>query len=213
MKSKIKIAIVDDHQIVIDGLKLLLAKEKELEIVFDTNNGMALLNYLDTNTIDILLTDIMMPTLSGYELAILVSNKNPEIKIIALSMNGEGETISNMIADANIKGYILKTANKMQLVYAINKVAAGGQCFSDEIISELNKFDNMVKVQQEVLLTGREMDIVQLMAQSFTNKLIAQTLFISERTVETHRKNIFRKTSTHTVVSLLDFLRKLKLID
>ncbi len=210
---RIKVAIVDDHPIVIDGLKLLLSKEEFLDIVFTTTDGFELLNYIETNSVDILLTDIVMPNMSGLELGILVRKKNAAIHIIALSMNGEGAIISDMINQANIKGYLLKTSNREQLVNAIVTVANGGNSFDDEVLLELTNFDNINIEKQQIHLTAREIEIIKLIAMASNNKQIAQLLFISERTVETHRKNIFRKTNTHSVVSLLEYIRKLKIIE
>ena len=213
MREKIKIAIVDDHQIVIDGLKLLLGTEDNFDIVLESTDSLLLLENLENKSIDILLTDIMMPTMSGYELSLMVKKKYPAIKIIALSMNGEGALIHKMIEEADIKGYLLKTSNKKQLVDAIEKVANGGQAFDDDIIEELEKFSHIKHEQEQIHLTAREIELIHYIAKDYTNKLIAQELFISERTVETHRKNIFRKTNTHSVVSLLEFVRKLKILE
>lgn len=213
MIEKIKIAIVDDHQIVIDGLKLLLGTENNFDIVLESTDSLLLLENLENKSIDILLTDIMMPTMSGYELSLMVKKKYPAIKIIALSMNGEGSIIHKMIEEADIKGYLLKTSNKKQLVDAIEKVANGGQAFDDEIIEELEKFSHIKQEQEQIHLTAREIELIHYIAKDYTNKQIAQELFISERTVETHRKNIFRKTNTHSVVSLLEFVRKLKILE
>jgi two-component system, NarL family, nitrate/nitrite response regulator NarL len=210
--GKIKIGIVDDHQIVIDGLKLLLSSEENFEIVIECIDSIQLLEILQNTKIDILLTDIIMPSLNGYELSKLVRQKFPEIKIIALSMNGDGALIYKMIEDAQISGYLLKTTNKKNLISAIDKVYQGGQSFDDEIIFELDKYSSIKKKQEQIHLTARELEIISCIANDLSNKQIASELFISERTVETHRKNILRKTNTHSVVSLLDFLRKMKII-
>ena len=128
-------------------------------------------------------------------------------------MNGDGSIIHKMIEDADIKGYLLKTSNKQILIEAIQKVANDGQYFPDEILDELDKFSSIKKEQEQIHLTVREIEIIKFIAKDFSNKQIAQDLFISERTVETHRKNILRKTDTHSVVSLLELVRKLKIID
>jgi two-component system, NarL family, nitrate/nitrite response regulator NarL len=208
----IKIAILDDHQIVIDGLKLLLSSEANFEIVLEDTDAMMMLGKLANTAIDILLTDIMMPSLNGYELSVMVKTQFPEIRIIALSMNGEGSLINKMIGDADIKGYLLKTSNKQVLVDAIQQVANGGLCFPDEILNELTRFESLKKEEEELHLTARELEIIQYIAKDFSNKEIATTLYISERTVETHRKNIFRKTNTHSAVSLIELVRKYNLI-
>jgi two-component system, NarL family, nitrate/nitrite response regulator NarL len=210
--NKIRIAILDDHQIVIDGLKLLLSKEAQFDIVMEHTNGMNLLQDLNNIVIDVLLTDMMMPSMNGYEVSIIVCKKFPDVKIIALSMNGEGALVHKMIEEADIKGYLLKTSNKQVLVNAIDKVAQGGISFPDEILHELENFKVLKKEQEEFHLTARELEIVKYIANDFSNKQIAQALFISERTVETHRKNIFRKTETHSAIGLVELVRKYNLI-
>ncbi len=208
----IKIAIVDDHQIVIDGLKLLLKDKKNFEIVLENTNGLKMLEDIKTVEVDVLLTDVMMPVIDGYELSLLVRESNPTIKIVALSMNSDGVFVDKMIAKASINGYLLKTINKDELIQAIESIAAGMDYFSEDIVKELHQFEKLKKENLQIHLTAREIEIIQCIAQNFTNKDIATKLFISERTVETHRKNIFRKTNTHTAISLLEFVKKQKII-
>lgn len=212
MQEKINIAIVDDHQIVIDGITSLLEGRHNIHIAATSNSGIEMLQILKEIKIDILLTDIMMPAMNGQELAQQVKAQFPAIKILALSMSGQGFTVNKMIEDAEIAGYILKNIGKQELIHAIEKIANGGIYFSEEVLNELQHFSTMQKENEDVKLTSREIDIIKLIEKECSNKDIANQLFISERTVETHRKNIFRKTGTGSVVGLIKYAYEHKLI-
>ncbi|MGQ0739583.1 MAG: LuxR C-terminal-related transcriptional regulator, partial [Bacteroidota bacterium] len=160
----------------------------------------------------ILLTDVMMPKLPGNQLAKQVREKYPNVKILALSMSGQGDLVNEMIEDADIAGYVLKNIGKQELVKALEKIAGGGIYFSEEVLDELQRSSNRKKQKEEAHLTGREVQIIRLIEKEYNNKQIAETLFISERTVETHRKNIFRKTSTNSVIGLVKYAYEHKLI-
>lgn len=208
----IRIAILDDHQIVIDGLRLLLENHSHFEIVGQFNRGQELLDALAVLKADIVITDILMPEMDGLEVAMRLKDQFPEIKVIALSMNGEGPLAEKMIEQAEVAGYVLKTTNKSELTEAIESVYAGDTFYAKEILDELNSFRKIKQENESINLTIREIEIIQCIASDLTNKQIADQLFISERTVETHRKNIFRKTNIHSAVGLVEFARKRKLI-
>ena len=210
--AKIRLALVDDHQIVIDGLQSLLLGMPQFEFVFATTHPEQVPELLQQHPTDILLTDVMMPGMSGVDLARLVKKKFPEIKILALSMNGDGDQVSAMIADADISGYVLKNVGKNELVDALCSIANGGIYFSDEVLQAIEKTDHRKKQYEEAHLTAREIEIIRLIEKEYNNKQIAEALFISERTVETHRKNIFRKTGTNSVIGLIKYAYEHKLI-
>lgn len=207
-----KLAIVDDHQIVIDGLRSLLKGHQHYEIILESNHPERLMEELRKQQPDILLTDVMMPTLSGVELARQVKKEFPGIKIIALSMNGEGSLVNQMIEESDISGYLLKNIGQTEFLKALDKVAAGGIYFSDEVLQEMLKASERKKETEENHLTNREIEIVRLIEKEYSNKQIAEELFLSERTVETHRKNIFRKTKTNSVIGLIKYAYEHKLI-
>lgn len=211
-ETKIRIAIVDDHQIVIDGIQALLTPYENFEVVLSTTSSIQVLSLLQHTDVDVLLTDIMMPEMDGQALAKKVREQFTSIKIIALSMSGQGNVVSEMINDADINGYVLKNIGKVELATAINKVANGGIYFSDEVLKELQQYTAIKKENVAVNITTRELEIIQLIAKDFSNKKIADHLFISERTVETHRKNIFRKTNTNTVIGLLKYANDHRLL-
>lgn len=210
---KITLALVDDHQIVIDGLTSLLKGHEKFNFAFATTNSGEVVDKMADTQVDVLLTDVMMPKLPGNQLAKQVKEKYPEVKILALSMSGQGDMVNEMINDADISGYVLKNIGKQELVNALEKIANGGIYFSEEVIDELQRASNRRKQKEEAHLTSREVEIIQLIEKEFNNKQIAETLFISERTVETHRKNIFRKTNTNSVIGLVKYAYEHKLIE
>lgn len=211
-KDKISVGLVDDHQIVIDGLTSLLKGDERFVFGFATTEPRDVPALLEKAPVDILLTDVMMPHLQGNELAKLVRKKFPQIRILALSMSGQGDLVNEMINDADISGYVLKNIGKQELIEALEKIAAGGIYFSEEVIEELQRAGKRKKENLEAHLTDREIEIIRLIEKEFNNKQISEALFISERTVETHRKNIFRKTNTNTVIGLVKYAYEHRLI-
>ena len=210
--AKTRLGIVDDHQIVIDGLKSLLQGHNQFEVLVECTQPLRMIELIGRNFIDILLTDVMMPGMNGAELAKEVHLEFPEIKILALSMSGQGDLVNRMIEDADISGYVLKNIGKQELVKALEKISAGGIYFSDEVLEEMTRASERKKENEEVNLTAREIEIIRLIEKELSNKHIAEKLFLSERTVETHRKNIFRKTNTASVIGLVKYAYEHKLI-
>ncbi|MCX8020622.1 MAG: response regulator transcription factor [Chitinophagaceae bacterium] len=210
--NKIHLGIVDDHQIVIDGLMALLRGEDDFVLAFATTRPKEVISLIEQNPIHILLTDVMMPEISGKELAVMIRQKFPEVKIMALSMSGQGDLINELIEKAEISGYVLKNIGRQELLNGLKKIAAGGIFFSDEVVEEMQRDARQKKQIHEVKLTEREIEIIRLIEKEYSNRQIADTLFISERTVETHRKNIFRKTNTNNVIGLIKYAYEHRLI-
>ena len=210
--SKIRLPIIHDHQIVIDGLHSLLKGHPRYEIVLESTHPEQIVEQLRKTEVDILLTDVMMPVMSGVELAKLVRQEFPSIKIITLSMNGEGSLVNQMIEESDISGYLLKNIGQSEFIKALDKISEGGIYFSDEVLQEMLKASERKKESEETHLTNREIEIVRLIEKEYSNKKIAETLFLSERTVETHRKNIFRKTGTNSVIGLIKYAYEHKMI-
>ncbi len=208
---KISLAIVDDHQIVIDGLKSMLHGYHDFEVVAECNEPLQMLEKLKQQQVDLLLTDVMMPVMNGAQLAKEVRRQYPDIKILALSMSGQGDLVNQMIDDADISGYVLKNIGRQEFIAALEKISAGGVYFSSEVLNEMAKASELKKENVQVNLTGREVEIIKLIEKEYSNKLIADSLFLSERTVETHRKNIFRKTRTNSVLGLIKYAYEHKL--
>lgn len=201
--------IVDDHQMVVDGLISLLNNEDKYSIVGFSNQPKEVMRQLEELKVHILLTDINMPEMTGVELTRLVKKKFPHVKVLALSMFGERQVIKEMI-DAGVSGYILKNTGKRELIEALDKLVIGETFFGSEVTDELMK--SFKNADHNSHLTNREIEIIRLIENEHSNKQIADMLFISERTVETHRKNIFRKTNTQSIVGLLKYAYEHKII-
>lgn len=209
MNTTKKIFIVDDHQMVIDGLKLLIGNDSGFKIIGESNDPAKVSDMLANMQVDILLTDISMPGMSGVELTRIINKQYPDIKILALSMFGDANVVTEMI-DAGISGFILKNTGRQELMEALEKVAAGQHYYAPDITHQLVK--SLKENKEGNHLTDREVEIIRMIEKEFSNKQIADMLFISERTIETHRKNIFRKTNTQTVVGLLKYAYERKII-
>ena len=210
--EKITLALVDDHRIVIDGLISMLKGHDTFQFAFATTDPREVIDKLREQPVDVLLTDVMMPGINGTMLAKNVRESFPDIKILALSMSGEGDVINEMINDADISGYVLKNIGKQELIRAIEKIAGGNVYFSEEVIEELKRTSMRRKQNEDAHLTDREVEIIRLIEKEYNNRQIAEALFISERTVETHRKNIFRKTNTNSVIGLVKYAYEHKLV-
>lgn len=212
MNHRIKIVIADDHQMLIDGIKSLLKEVENIAIVGSANNGNDALILIEQHSPDILLSDINMPGMGGLELARILKQKHKAVKIISLSMYSDAVVVRDML-QAGVSGYVLKNTGKEELVDAINKVYVGGVYYSLEISEMMMRNISIKKEEGATTLTAREIEIVKLIGLEMTNAQIGEKLFISERTVETHRKNIFRKTNTKTVIGLLKYAYEHKLLD
>ncbi len=208
-----KIVLVDDHQMLIDGLVAILSNYKEIDIVKTYTNGNKLLEDIGTVQPEIVLTDISMPDIDGYELTKKIKQHCQNIHVIALSMSGNIADINKML-DVGISGYVLKNVGNQELIEAIRKVAQGKMHFSDDVTEEMvkNKHSQPAKDEEQPKFTERELEILKLIVQEFNNAEIADKLFISERTVETHRKNMIRKFNTKTIVGLIKYAMDYKLI-
>jgi two-component system nitrate/nitrite response regulator NarL len=204
--------LLDDHQIVIDGLKLLLKEKSNLAIVAESTSAQTMLRLLDECEVDVLITDIMMPEMDGYELSMTVKKKYPQIKILALSMSEEGGMIAKMIEEAKVDGYIQKASGKQELINAITSIINGTPYFSPQVQEQYEAYKKIKIQNKDLNLTNRELQIIECIIQHLSNKDIANKLFISERTVETHRKNIYRKTNTKGVATLVQFVKTYKLL-
>ena len=208
----VKIAVIDDHQIVIDGVKALLQDSHKFKVVLESTNAIQFLQSLNSIPIDVILTDIFMPHMSGEELAKRVAEEFPQIRVIVLSMGGQITLVNKMITESNIKGFLLKNIGKAELINALEKVYTGGVYFSQEILSAMIAEGEVKAEMKAANLTIRELEILKLIESEKNNKDIAAQLFISERTVETHRKNIYRKTNTNSIIGLIKYAYVNKII-
>ena len=206
MKGPVKILIVDDHQMFIDGIKALLNSQKKYKIVNEARNGIEALEAIDTNEIDIIITDLSMPEMDGIELIKKVKYDYPAIKILVLSMHNNRETISEILM-SEAEGYILKNTGKHELLVALDRIHNNGTFYSHEVTSlMMDKIRYDKKSQQSIdHLTEREKEVLSLIVREYSSEEIAEKLFISKRTVDTHRINILKKTQSRTIVGLIKF--------
>ncbi|MFN8237448.1 MAG: response regulator transcription factor [Chitinophagales bacterium] len=212
MKS-IRLVLIDDHLMLIDGLTALLTPYDDIKILKTFTNGNLLLDEIHLLQPDIVLTDISMPEIDGYELTKKIKQALPQTNVIALSMFGGIHEINKML-EAGISGYLMKNVGNQELIEAIRKVATGKMHFSDDVSEALAKsaFSKPAKKEHQPTLTDRELEILKLIVLELNNAEIADKLFISERTVETHRKNMIRKFNTKTIVGLIKYALDNKLI-
>ena len=206
----INLLVADDHNIVIDGLKLLLDKKTDnMKIVAVANTGTEVFDLLQKNKIDIFLIDIEMPEMSGLDIAKNIIKKDPESKIIIFSTHSTRKAIEQAL-DIGVKGYLTKEDSSKNLISAINEVYDGNTFFSQKIANFVfNSFiakKNPKKVKNE--LSSRETEVLKLIAEGFSKKEIADKLTISINTVNIHRKNIMGKLDIHNAVELTKYAIK-----
>ncbi|MEQ9373581.1 MAG: response regulator transcription factor [Imperialibacter sp.] len=200
--NRTKVYLVDDHAILMDGVKSLLNATDEYEVAGTASTAEDALKYLQNEAVDILISDYSLPGMDGLGLVKVMQRIRPEVKILIMSMHDEGHLVKEILKEG-IKGYLLKKDSQKELIAALDQIRAGRTYLSNEINTLL--IQNLQNPDEGKLLTEREREILKLIAKEYTNKDIAEELFISERTVETHRKNIFRKTKTNSLVGLIKF--------
>lgn len=201
----VNILLVDDHTIVTDGLKALLDGDSAYVVKGGAANGQIAIEMLRILKIDLVLMDIDMPVLNGIEATKIIKKEMPEKKIIMLTMHDEKAMIKMML-DIGADGYLLKNSGKAEIIKAIENVMAGEQYYSDEVTSVLLE----TKTSKDELgiiseLTDREIQIIKLIADGLSNKEIGEKLFISHRTVDTHRTNFMNKLDLHNVAGIVKF--------
>jgi len=208
MDNKIRIILVDDHEMFIDGLRGILTPIKNIDIVGSANNGIELLKLLESKPVDILLMDVNMPEMNGIEATKEVVKLYPEVKVLMLTMFDTSDYIQKVLK-AGAHGYILKNTGKKELMEAIEAVCSGQSYFSNEVTKTimlgLQNKPKQANNTMEVELTEREIDVLRLIAQEMTTNEIGEKLFISKHTVETHRKNLISKLNVRNVVGLVKY--------
>jgi len=200
--------LVDDHQILLEGIKTLLSVEADLEIVGEAADARRATQLLGFAKSDLLVTDLSLPDTNHTDFIKSTRAQYPALKILVLSMHDEQEIIKDVLK-AGANGYVLKNNSREELVKAIRNVLLGAEYVSPDVALKLLEASKRLN---ESHLTGREIEIVRLISKEFSNKQIADKLFISERTVESHRKNIFRKAGVHTVVGVINYAVNNKLL-
>lgn len=200
MKS-IKIAVVDDHDLFREGLILVLNQIEGFEVIFNSSDGNQFIEFVQRSKPDVVLMDISMPLIDGVETTKKTLLFVPDIKIIALSMFSDFIHYSLMI-HAGVKGFVQKNAAKYELQHAISIVHNGGNYFSQEILQKV-AFHSIHSSSNQDQLTNREYDVLNLVCSGLTSQEITEKLFISLKTVEVHRTNIFSKANVRNTAELI----------
>ena len=206
----IRVFIVDDHPVVIEGIHSLLMNEKDMAWVGQAMNAQSCLGFFINNTADVVLMDISMPGMDGVELCAVMKEKYPGIFILGLSTFNQGLYIKKMMENG-ASGYILKNSSKDELIKAIHVVQDGGIYFSGEAGLALAEYQKSAKTELPVL-TPREKEILELIAEGFTNPQIAEKIFLSQFTVDSHRKNLLAKLNVKNTATLIKYAVEHKLI-
>lgn len=212
-QTPIKVVIVDDHVIFRNGLKLVFSNCPSIEVVAEANSGREFLKLLDQTIFDVVLMDIKMDGIDGIETTERALRIKPDLKVLVLSTFGEEEFLHQIIS-IGARGFLLKNVDRETIIRAIKTVNNGHNFFSPELlqfftqkfIAEENKLDD------DVYLTSREIEILQLIGKGLSNTEISEKLFISIRTVDSHKTNLISKTGSKNMVSLLIYAIKNKLV-
>lgn len=208
--KKIKVLIADDHLIVAESLSILIDMMADFEVAGTVKNGWEVLSFVDKHEVDVVLSDLHMPVMNGIETTIRLREKFPHIKIILLTMSEEPSVIKEALV-AGIDGYIMKNIEKKELETAIRRVVDGQKYFSEAVVMRLAQVPNLAtpsgkdEIKEHTPLTPREIEIMQLVIQELTNAEIAEKIFISPTTVETHRRNLMKKLGVSSALGLMKY--------
>jgi DNA-binding NarL/FixJ family response regulator len=200
----IKVAIVDDHKLFRQGLGVILAGKDEIQVVEKYESAIELLKYVQHLEVDVILMDIDMPELDGISATKELLKVRPDIKVIILSMHLNSLKIQEAVA-AKVKGYLLKTSSDVEVAEAIDSVMNGVDYFAKEAQAELIDSYRRKEDPDYVELTKREIDILKLVCEELNSQEIADKLFISKHTAETHRRNLLGKTGCKNSVGLVKY--------
>ncbi|MGB3777715.1 MAG: response regulator transcription factor [Tunicatimonas sp.] len=208
--NKIRIVLADDHQLFRDGMKAMLQATGEVKVVGEASHGAVLLTVLAAQTPDIVLLDISMPPDTGIDLLPIIKERFPAVKCIMLTMHADVQYVLRSLRQG-ADGYLLKDADEEELKTAIREVYAGKKYFKNKI-SDLIVANLSGEPSPETLLSEREIQIVRLVAEGKITKEIADQLFVSVRTVETHRSRIMKKLGVANTAEMIRLAYEKKLI-
>lgn len=206
MSEKIKVLVADDHQLFVDGVKLILKKHPEVQVVAEAGDGVSLLAQLKETAVDLVITDLSMPGMKGIELVKSIKLNHPQIKLLVVTMHNEQEIISEIL-QAEAEGYVLKNSGKTEMLEAVDDLMNGKTHYDKEVLHLL--VQKIKSEKQPILkvkpLSERELQILALIIEEHTSKEIAEQLGISKQTVDTHRLHIMEKTGAQTLVGLIKY--------
>ena len=213
----VKVFITDDHELYLEGLTLLLNKQEGIQVVGSALSGESLLSHLPSLDIDVLLLDVHLPDIEEEDLLKRIRALKPQLKILYLTMM-RGTRYIHKLVKYEIQGYLLKNASINELKLALETINSGQKYFSKEIniLDTEQDFRNTITIEDkkvDEILSKREIEILTLICKEFSNSEIAEKLFLSVSTVETHRKNLIAKLGVNNTVGLVKFALKNKLID
>ncbi|MCC2547303.1 response regulator transcription factor [Hymenobacter sp. BT175] len=207
----IRIILADDHSIIRGGLRSLLSAEPDLEVVGEASHGQELLELLPTTPADVVLMDLNMPVLDGFHTMPLLREQFPQVKVVVLSMLEHEKYVSQLFA-MGARGYLLKNARIREIAHALRMVAEGQTFLCSELAlafldkaSQTNVTTVMGTGPRGAELSNRELEVLRLIAEGLTNAEIADKLFTSKRTIETHRQNIIEKTQAKNTAALIKY--------
>ena len=205
--NKINILLVDDHQLVLDGLKKMLSDDPKYIVSGEAINGQQAIDLImaEPEKFQLVITDITMPLMSGIDMCKIIKTQYPNIKVLILSMHNSITLVKDAIS-AEADGYMLKNTGQEEFLIGIDRIINDSAYFSNEILPIImNQFHRDHLPQNKTTLTPREKEILQLIVQEFTSKEIADKLNISKQTVDSHRINIMQKTDCKTLVGLMKY--------
>jgi len=213
----IRVFITDDHEIYLEGLALLLGKQKDIEVIGTAGSGKGLLAQLQGLQTDILLLDVYLPDTTEEELLQSIRASRPDLKVIYLTLL-RGTRYIHKLTRHNIQGYVLKNAPLEELLIALRTVHGGSNYFSKDIhIGDREEdFRSTITIEDrqiDDILSRRELEVLKLICKEYSNAEIAEKLFLSVSTVETHRKNLIAKLGVNNTVGLVKFALRHKLIE
>lgn len=203
--NKINLIIADDHILFAEGIRNLLDNSSEINVIDIVNDGKELLDVLNIEKPEIILLDVNMPKINGLEALKKINLQHRDTKVIMLSTYNDLHLIQKA-KEYGAKGYLIKDISKENLIKCIKKVMDNGTCFPEQKRTDLNDFDKNNDIIKRYQLTKRELEIVNLIGKGLTNNQIAETLFLSVYTIETHRKNIMQKLELNNPGSLIKFI-------
>lgn len=203
MSSTIRVVLCDDHRIVTDGLRELLGAFPDIEVAGIASGGEEAAYLLRHLNVDVLLTDLDMPGMDGAALTALVKREHPAVRVVVLSMHEEPAMVKRLM-ELGADGYLLKSAGRDEVVLALRSVHAGRRHFSSGLLEAMMRPTSSVQVNGPLKdLSEREIEVLAALAEGLGNKEIGERLFISPRTVDTHRTNLMRKLGVHNVAGLV----------
>ncbi len=214
--SRIRVILADDHGVVRAGIRLLLEQQSDMEVVGEADDGRAAVTMAEELKPDVMVMDVAMPNLNGIEAAAQIVKANPRIRIVILSMHDDEEYLSRALT-AGVTGYLLKRSAQIDMIRAVRSVAQGRAFFSPAIAKKLAEEYTRQLRSKEVadsydLLTEREKEILQLLAEGKSNKEAASVLNVSPYTVETHRTHIMQKLNLHNTAEIVLYAVRKKIV-